>query len=139
MIVTREQRRIKMGRSVTIWEWSKKERVLLYEGDQRRKGRYCMRVIKGRWFSGTLRTITAKIYFIIWVYSPSRTGHKLFVPRISWKPKICDIKIPIVIASWCTTPNAPRMFEGAISDKYIGVRQVVKPRRKEKFLCKSKL
>ena len=48
-------------------------------------------------------------------------------PRSSRKPRICENRIPMVIASWWHVPMAPRIFFGEISAKYNGHKEMLKP------------
>ena len=54
-------------------------------------------------------------------------GHPDDVPKISWIPRICEIKIPKVTPNWLTVPKPPRRWRGAISDMYNGTSDVFKP------------
>ena len=54
-------------------------------------------------------------------------GHPDDVPKISWMPRICEIKMPKVTPNWLTVPKPPRRLRGAISEMYIGTSDVFKP------------
>lgn len=58
---------------------------------------------------------------------PSNRGQPSFVPRICSIPSTWDSNRPTVTANWLTVPKPPRKFNGAISDIYIGTKDVFNP------------
>ena len=62
---------------------------------------------------------------------PNKYGHPLSVPRRPSTPSIWDIRSPTVTASWFIVPNPPRSVNGAISEMYMGTKDVFKPKIEE--------
>lgn len=56
-----------------------------------------------------------------------RVGHSFSVPKIDAKPRICEIKMEMVITNWYTVPTAPLRFTGEISAKYMGAKPAFNP------------
>lgn len=57
----------------------------------------------------------------------SKVGHRSGVPRIESKPRICEMRMEMVMTNWYTVPTAPLRLTGDISAKYIGAKPALRP------------
>ena len=60
---------------------------------------------------------------------PNKYGQPLSVPKRPSTPSICDTRRPTVTASWLIVPKPPRRVNGAISEMYMGTKDVFKPEK----------